>query len=289
MALMMSVAGNPRYLKADPKRGTEIALSEAFRNIICCGGKPIAMFQHFNFGNLNSPEVCWDFNQVIEGLHDAELQYNIPSLGNNLSFSNFTDSEFSEHNIAPTPIIGMVGVIKNKNNHTTISFKGKGHMIYLIGESTDDISSSEYLATYHGIENTPPPHFDLKTAFYLQQILAELIDKRLVSSAHDVASGGIFKTLIDCSMPNRLGFDITADAEHRTDAFLFGESQNRIIVSVSPAKEIDFVDFMIEKKFPFSTLGHVTKGEMRIDDLSYGFIRDATKEYNNALSHIIEK
>jgi phosphoribosylformylglycinamidine synthase len=89
-------------------------------------------------------------------------------------------------------------------------------------------------------------------------------------------------------MPRDLGFDITCPAEIRKDAFLFGESQGRIVVSVTESKETDFIDFMMNLKVPFSALGHVTKGELRIDDLSYGFISDVKKSYFSALDKILE-
>jgi phosphoribosylformylglycinamidine synthase len=89
-------------------------------------------------------------------------------------------------------------------------------------------------------------------------------------------------------MVRNLGFDITSSAEIRRDAFLFGEAQSRVVVSVTPANESKFVDFMIDKDIPFSTLGHVTKSELRIDDDSFGFIHDIKKVYEEALGKMVE-
>ena len=108
-------------------------------------------------------------------------------------------------------------------------------------------------------------------------MVKQLIDKDLVESASPVAKGGIFFTLLRSCWLNGLGFDITTAAEVRTDAFLFGESMGRVIVGVSKEKEEEFVDFMFESKIPFFTLGHVTKGEIRIDDESFGFIDKMTE------------
>ena len=115
-----------------------------------------------------------------------------------------------------------------------------------------------------------------------------LINNYLIRSAHDVSDGGLFVSLAESSMPRDLGFDITSPAEIRKDAFLFGESQGRIIVSVTQSKETDFIDFMMNMKVPFSALGHVTKGELRIDDLSFGFISDIKKSYFSSLDKILE-
>jgi phosphoribosylformylglycinamidine synthase len=106
----------------------------------------------------------------------------------------------------------------------------------------------------------------------MQTVMTGLIDKGLISSASPVGKGGLFFSLMRAGMPSGLGFDITTDAEIRKDAFLFGESMGRIIVGVTKEKVDDFVDFMRGTKLPFFTLGHVTRGEIRIDDESFGFI-----------------
>jgi len=84
-------------------------------------------------------------------------------------------------------------------------------------------------------------------------------------------------------MPNKLGFDITTAAEVRKDAFLFGEAQGRVVASVPPENQNRFIDVLMSFEFPFTVLGHVTKGEIRIDDLPFGFIKDARKLYNRSI------
>ncbi len=108
-----------------------------------------------------------------------------------------------------------------------------------------------------------------------------------MQSAHDVSDGGLFIALLESAMPGNLGFDITTDAEIRTDAFLFGESQGRIVVSVSPSRETHFIDYMVEHGIPFTALGHVTKSEIRIDDVSFGFVADLKQLYDTALEKIM--
>ena len=115
-------------------------------------------------------------------------------------------------------------------------------------------------------------HFNLAAESKLMTVMKELIKKELVVSASPVGIGGLFFTLLRDALPNELGFDITTDAEIRTDAFLFGEGMGRIVVTVSDDKEDEFVDFLVARKIPVITLGHVTKGEIRIDDKSFGFV-----------------
>jgi len=161
-------------------------------------------------------------------------------------------------------------------------------MIFIIGRSDDDLSGSEYLAKTHLIEDTLAPELDLYHEIKLQKIVAELIENKYISSAHDVSIGGLFVALVECCLQNNLGFDITSPAEVRIDAFLFGESQSRVIVSVPSSVEDDFLDYMIDMKFPFSALGHVTKQELRVDDSSFGFITDYARDFENALGEVLE-
>jgi phosphoribosylformylglycinamidine synthase len=161
-------------------------------------------------------------------------------------------------------------------------------MIYLIGRSRNDISSSEYLYNYLRIKESPAPYFDLDEEYEVQQLVKKLIAVNLVQSAHDVSDGGLFISLLESAMPGNFGFDITSDAEIRSDAFLFGESQSRVVVSVAPSREVAFIDFASEHNIPISTLGHVTKSEIRVDDISFGFISDLKNLYDTALEKIME-
>jgi phosphoribosylformylglycinamidine synthase len=181
----------------------------------------------------------------------------------------------------------MLGLIENKNHHTTMAFKEKGHMIYLVGHSRNDIASSEYLTSYHGVKESPAPYFDLDEEYQVQDVVSQLIRRNLVQSANDVSDGGLFVALFECAAPRNLGFDITTDAEIRPDAFLFGEAQGRVVVTVSPSRETQFIDHMMESGIPFTTLGHVTKSEVRVDDISFGFISDMKHEYDNKLGELI--
>jgi len=287
-ALAVTVDCNSRYVMADPNIGTQIAVSEAARNIICSGGEPLAITNCLNFGNPYNPEVYWQFVQAIKGMGKACRKFETPVTGGNVSFYNQASIDGKVEPVFPTPTIGMLGLLKEKNNQMSMAFSNKGNMIYLIGRSQNDIASSQYLVSCHGIEISPPPHFDLDVEYMVQQAVKDLIRFSLVRSAHDVSEGGLFITLVECGIPRGLGFDITTDAEIRKDAFLFGEAQGRIVVSVAPSRETEFIDYMIKTEVPFSVLGHVTRGDCRIDDISYGFILDLMKEYNSALQEAVE-
>lgn len=287
-ALAMTVDCNSRYVNADPEVGTMIAVSEAARNIVCAGGIPSAITNCLNFGNPYNPESYWQFVGAIKGMSAACIKFETPVTGGNVSFYNQTSTNGVEVPVFPTPTIGMIGIVEDKDRVMTLDFKQKGDLIFIIGESVNDISSSEYLASYHGVKASPAPFFDLEKEYAMQHMVKGLIQNELVNAVHDVADGGLYVTLVEMSMPRELGFDIVTDSEIREDAFLFGEGQGRVVVTVSEDQEEDFIEFMMDSGVSFTLLGHVTKGKMMVDDEHFGFVTEAKELYNNALGKLLE-
>ncbi len=288
-ALAMTVDCNSRYVNADPQVGAMIAVSEAARNITCSGGHPSAITNCLNFGNPYNPESYWQFVGAIKGMSEACKKFETPVTGGNVSFYNQTVIDGKEVPVFPTPTIGMIGIVEDKKDIMTLDFKEKGNLIFILGKSHNDISSSEYLVSYHGIKESPAPYFNLEEEYQLHQTVKSLIKNKLVNAVHDVSEGGVFVSLVEMAMPRDLGFDIVTDSEIREDAFLFGESQGRVIVTVSDEQEKDFIEHMMLSNIDFTLLGHVTKGKMMIDDEHFGFISEAKKIYNNTLGNHMEK
>jgi phosphoribosylformylglycinamidine synthase len=286
--LAMSVDCNSRYVNADPEVGTMIAVSEAARNITCSGGDPSAITNCLNFGNPYNPESYWQFVGAIKGMSAACLKFETPVTGGNVSFYNQSVTDGVEIPVYPTPTIGMIGILEDKTKVMSLDFKSKGDLIFLIGEYREDISSSEYLASYHGVKESPVPYFDLEQEYKMQNTVKALIKKELINAAHDVADGGLYVTLVEMSLNRNLGFEIVTDSEIREDAFLFGEGQGRVVVTVSEDEEDEFLEYMIASKVNLTLLGHVTKGKMVIDDDHYGFVKEAKEVYENALGKILE-
>jgi phosphoribosylformylglycinamidine synthase len=284
-ALVLSVDCNGRYVQADPEVGTMIAVCEAARNIVCSGGEPSAITNCLNFGNPYNPEVYWQFVGAIKGMSAACKRFETPVTGGNVSFYNQTvNADGSAAPVFPTPTIGMLGVMKDKSLQTTLDFKYKGDLIYLLGVPRNDINSSEYLYSFHGVKNSPAPFFNLDEEFTVQKCIKELIRNNYISSAHDVSDGGLFVSLCEMALPNSLGFDIVTDSEIRRDAFLFGESQSRIAVTVVEDYEDEFLDFVGESGVQVMLLGHVTKGRVTIDEENFGFIEDYRAIYENSIA-----
>ena len=283
-ALAMTVDCNARMVNADPEEGCAMAVAEAARNIVCSGGVPSAITNCLNFGNPYNPEVYWQFVGVIKGMTKSCKKFKTPVTGGNVSFYNQSAIDGVEVPVFPTPTIGMLGIIEDKKHITSLAFKGKSDLIYMIGESKNDISSSEYLASYHNIKQSPAPCFNLDKEYDVQNTITKLIREGVIESAHDVSDGGLFITLLESSFSNDLGFEIVTSSEVREDAFLFGESPSRVIVSVTETGEDAFLDVLKDLHTPFVLLGHVTKGRISIDSSDFGDICEYKKIYNESLA-----
>lgn len=289
-AIALTVDCNARYVNNDPEVGTMIAVAEAARNIVCSGGEPSAITNCLNFGNPYNPEVYWQFVGAIKGMGEACRRFQTPVTGGNVSFYNQTaHADGTAAPVFPTPTIGMLGVLKNKSNKMSLDFKYKGDLIYMLGESRNDIASSEYLSSYHGVTLSPAPYFNIEEELVLQNCLKELIKNNMVNAAHDVADGGLFVALFEMGLPGGLGFDIVSDAEVRKDAFLFGEAQSRVVVTVTEDYEQEFIDLIGEHGVPVTLLGHVTRGKMVVDGEHFGFMSDVRGLYEDALSNYMAK
>ncbi|MGB2275004.1 MAG: phosphoribosylformylglycinamidine synthase subunit PurL, partial [Schleiferiaceae bacterium] len=183
-ALAMSVDCNSRFVHADPEIGCAMAVSEAARNITCSGGVPSAVTNCLNFGNPYNPEVYWQFVGSIKGMTAACEKFETPVTGGNVSFYNQTQIGDTVEPVFPTPTIGMIGVVEDKKYITTLGFKDKGDLIFMIGSNHDDVSSSQYLVNIHGVENSSAPHFDLEEEYANQKQVQMLIRKGVIKSAH---------------------------------------------------------------------------------------------------------
>ena len=276
--IAMSVDCNSRYVHADPEKGTAIAVSEAARNIVVSGGKPSAITNCLNFGNPYHPESYWQFVGAIKGMSKACEKFSTPVTGGNVSFYNQSIVNGKEVPVFPTPTIGMIGLMEDVRNIMSLDFKSNSDHIFLIGKVVEDIASSEYLVKYHKIDASPAPYFDLDEEFNLHECVSNVISKKLINAAHDCADGGLFVSLVEMAMSSDLGCEISTQKTIRKDAFLFGESQGRVLVTVN-SKQLDSFKSEIElSSVPCVFLGQVTTAaNIVIDNISFGTV-DSLKE-----------
>ncbi len=280
--LALTTDCNSRYVFADPYKGGMIAVAEAARNIVCSGGQPLGITNCLNFGNPYDPEVYYQFVHALKGMGEACIKFDTPVTGGNVSFYN----QGPDGAVYPTPTIGMVGLLDSVNEKMTLDFKEEGDIIFLIGAGSNDLNSSEYLHKIHGVEYSPAPEFDLDKEFLLQQKVAELIKSKIVKSAHDVSEGGLFISLIESCFNRDLGMDVVAaDFNIRKDAYWFGESQSRVVVTVSENDVPAFKKILGGHKY--EELGFVTGGSVEVDGMNWGNIETWKDTYDNAIGKIL--
>ncbi|MEO7523405.1 MAG: phosphoribosylformylglycinamidine synthase subunit PurL, partial [Ferruginibacter sp.] len=284
-ALALTTDCNSRYVYADPYTGAMIAVAEAARNIVCSGGEPLGVTNCLNFGNPYDPEVYYQFVNAIKGMGAACIKFGTPVTGGNVSFYN----QSPDGPVYPTPTIGMVGLLNSVADKMTLDFKEEGDIIFLIGESRNDINSSEYLHKIVGEEFSPAPYFDLDEEFEVQHCVTSMIKRKLIVSAHDTSEGGLFVCLVESGFNRSLGFEISnQEIQVRKDAYWFGEAQGRIVVSVNPSMEQSFLDFMIKQQIVFSQLGKVSGNDIVIEQENWGSIDEWKGKYNDAITILLK-
>ncbi len=238
-AISMSTDGNGRYVHLDPRVGGRIAVAESARNVACSGARPMAITNCLNFGNPKRPAVFFQFREAVAGMGEACTVLQTPVTGGNVSFYN----ESPTGAVYPTPVVGMVGLIDDVSHVTPSGFQHAGDAIVLLGEPTDELGGSEYLAWIHGTVAGAPPACDVDAERALIDALLEAIGGGLVTSAHDCSDGGLAVALAECAIADKdRNFGATIDLNAWRDlplrALLFGEAQGRIILSSADADAV---------------------------------------------------
>ena len=281
-ALAVKTDCNGRYVYLNPRKGGQIAVAEAARNVVCAGGQPLAITNCLNFGNPYKPEVYWVFKEALGGMGDACRALNTPVTGGNVSFYN----ENPESAVFPTPTIGMLGLVDDIDAHvTTADFKAEGDAVYLLTPEKwthkNDLGGSEYLAYVHDQTTGDAPFMDLDEEVHIQTAMLALIRSGHVNSAHDVSDGGLAVCLAESAIfSGELGCAIQLSPEPglRLDALLFGESQSRIVFSAAPGV-LDALNQVI-KHLPVQVtkIGHVVKDSFILEVNNQRLIELETKE-----------
>ena len=283
-AITITVDCNGRYVHADPRQGCAIAVAESARNVICAGGEPVAVTNCLNFGNPYNPEVYWQFVEAIQGMKEACEALGTPVTGGNVSFYNQSDDGGA---VFPTPVIGMLGLLADYRHKMTLSFKNEGDLIYLLGKSVNDIASSEYLYSYHQKKSSPTPYFVLEEELRLQQTTKDLIRQQWIRMAHDVSDGGLLVALAESAMAGNIGFTIESPTHIRKDAFLFGEAQSRIVVSLKPEHRPEVEQHLTAANVPYLLLGNVASDAFIVDGVELMSLNEARTLHQGTLGHYL--
>lgn len=292
-ALAMSLDCNSRYCYLDPFEGAKIAVAECARNLASSGASPLALTDCLNFGDPSRPEVMWQFVRAVEGIKEACKALNTPVISGNVSLYN----ETSGVAVHPTPTIGMVGLIEDAEKTVTQSFKNKGKeadIIILLGNTYDELGGSEYIKVIHDLEVGAPPKLDFDLEVPLHDTLRELIGAGLINSSHDLSEGGLAVALAEScfSGDSTVGCEVNIDIEgfgFRADSVLFGESQSRAIVSLSPDKLKAVEEVVKKNNVLFTVIGKVGGENIKINDIINLPIRELYKEWQDFLPNLMHK
>ena len=264
--LAMSTDCNGRYVYLNPKMGAKIAVAEAARNVVCGGGEPLAVTNCLNFGNPNDPGVYWQFKEAVTGMGEMCRQLNTPVTGGNVSFYN----ETVDSAVYPTPVIGMVGVLDNISQKTSLDFKDSGDFIVTLGALNGCVGGSEYLKTEHGKIEGPIPPLNEELELRVQELCLDAIKKGIIKSAHDLSDGGLAVNIAESIMSAKsgIGAKLDIDRKLRDDELLFGECQSVIIVSLHEDQLYDLILLAQGMDVYTQTIGRVTNdATLIINDL----------------------
>jgi phosphoribosylformylglycinamidine synthase len=250
-ALAMTTDCNSRYAYLDPEVGGKIAVAEAARNIICSGAEPLAITDNLNFGNPEKPEVFWQIEKSADGMSEACRVLSTPVIGGNVSLYN----ETSGTAVYPTPVVGMVGLVKDLDDITTQQFKNAGDLIYLIGEAKDEFGGSELQKLLNGKIYGKAPECNLEVEKTRQDQVLKAIRAGLVESAHDLSEGGLAVALSECLF-GALNLGATVKISGNPVSALFSETQSRFLITVKKENQSEF-----EKIADAELIGEVTLSE----------------------------
>lgn len=247
---------NGRYCQLDPYAGAQLALAEAYRNVAVTGAVPTAVTDCLNFGSPENPEVMWQFGQAVDGLADACLELGVPVTGGNVSFYNQT----GDTPIFPTPVVGVLGIIDDVARRIPSGWQDAGENIYLLGITSTELSGSAWAGTVHGHLGGRPPAVDLAAERRLAELIQAASQQELVSSAHDLSSGGLGQALAEAVMRFGVGARVWLREIMERDGVdaataLFSESTGRVIVSVPREEDVKFRGLCEGRGYPMLRIG----------------------------------
>ncbi|HEY7813526.1 MAG TPA: phosphoribosylformylglycinamidine synthase subunit PurL, partial [Nakamurella sp.] len=237
LGLAMASDCNSRFTALDPYLGARLALAEAYRNVAASGARPIAVTDCLNFGSPEDPGVMWQFQQVVHGLADGCAELGIPVTGGNVSFYNQTGSAA----ILPTPVVGVLGVIDDVSRRLSPKLGSSGdHVLFLLGETRDELDGSEWARVVHGHLGGRPPSVDLAAELRLGEVIRVAAAQGLASATHDLSEGGLAQALVEMCLIGNVGARVDLPIGTGPFVALFSESSARMLVAVAAPAAEDF-------------------------------------------------
>jgi phosphoribosylformylglycinamidine synthase subunit PurL len=258
LGIALATDGNGRYCRLDPYAGTQLALSEAYRNVAMTGARPMAVTNCLNFGSPEDPAVMWQLAEAVRGLADGCAALGIPVTGGNVSLYNQT----GQVAIHPTPVIGVLGVHQDVRTRACAGFASEGARVLLLGETRDELGGSAWAHVAHGHLGGTPPAVDLAAEQKLAGLIIEAASAGLLASAHDLSDGGLAIALAESCLHGGHGCQVEVPGDPFT--FLFSESAARALVSVAPGELARFEALALAHGVPVAAIGTVGGGTLEV-------------------------
>jgi phosphoribosylformylglycinamidine synthase len=274
---------NGRYVYLNPRRGGQIAVVESARNVVCSGGRPLAITNCLNFGNPYKPEVYWTFKEALAGMGDACRALNTPVTGGNVSFYN----ENPDSAIFPSPIIGMLGLIEDVEKHTmTPALKSEGDVLIYIGADRVGLGATEYLKVIHGLTEGDSPVLDIDFEVKLQKSALSAIQNRLITAAHDISDGGLSITLAEMCIFGQMGatIDLSEIGGNKYETF-FSEAQSGIVITTSHSNLDQVLTHFQNDEVPAYIIGEAGGYDLMISGLYPIEISEMESIYSSVISN----
>jgi phosphoribosylformylglycinamidine synthase II len=252
-ALVASTDGNHGVGLVDPWLGAALSVAEATRNVSITGARPLGVTNCLNYGDPTRPDAFWQLSEGVRGLGDACRALGLPVTGGNVSLYN----EWPGGRIAPTPEIGVVGLLDDVATLVGPAFAHIGDSIVLVGDATPGLAGSAYAALAGVTTDDNPPNLDLAREAALQAFVREAIARGLVVSAQDVSGGGLAVALAECAMWGGLGARVRLSFVGSPAVDLFGESPSRLIATAAPTHAAALVLLARQYGLPVESIGAV--------------------------------
>jgi phosphoribosylformylglycinamidine synthase subunit PurL len=247
------------------------------------GARPLGVTNCLNYGDPTRPEAFWQLSEGVRGLGDACRALRLPVTGGNVSLYN----ESPAGSIAPTPVIGVVGLLDDIETRVAPAFVTDGDTIVLVGEPTPGLSGSAYDALAGTAAEDDLPSLDLAREAALQAFIREAIGRGLVSSAQDVAGGGLAVSLAECAMWGGRGASVRVPTAMSPAVELFGESPSRIVVTATP-RFVPALELLARQHgLPTETLGTVGGDRLVIELVGAG-ATGASEERGSTVADTLE-
>ena len=266
LGIALATDANARFSYLDPYRGAQLALSEAYRNVAATGAQPVAVSDCLNFGSPEDPEVMWQFVESVSGLADGCLALEIPVTGGNVSLYNQTGST----PIYPTPVVAVLGVIDTVDRRLPSGWQDGGENLYLLGSTHAELDGSLWAQMIHNHLGGMPPQPDLAAEKALAGVMVAAAHDGLVTSAHDVSTGGLAVTLVEGVLRRGVGArvwlgDVMDQSGLDITQVLFSESVARMVVSVAREDDVKFQGLCRGRGVPVARIGVTDLPSLSLD------------------------